>query len=280
VALLIRAGPLFEGYMADFVKHVTDTLDIVDSVSPVYIHQVSQGGVLEVMQIIQVVTATLIKNPLNQSVHHEILVSETLTSSGTKVGNDAVTVTQSIGVSLDTQRSVTQSLTFNQFVVARLDRSYHYVPPEIPEVQPPDGPATPTDPPPQPNMVNIDSPVFTLWLADDVLELRLPRFGDKDKYEATRVKRNTRGGTLIVYRDPMWPEREILSVEFDWLSAGQVADLLLFMHTHLGRKINLKDQFARTFQGFIITPESEVAQPKRKGYTAKFDFQIYQVPPT
>lgn len=255
--------------MANFTAHLVDNLGINEVLNSVHIRVFNQGGVLDVLDFTQFVTATLIKSPHNQSITQGITVTPLAVGDKTKPNASNVHVAPLIKFNVNTQRSITQTLIFQEYVVARLERSYHYVPPEIPTVGAP-----------SPSITSIISPVFTLSKNSDVLELRLPKFGDKDKYEATRVKRNTRGGTLIIYRDPRWPEQEILSVEFEYLSSTQVTDLLTFMHAHLGQKVHIKDQYSREFDGFIITPEAEVTQPKRIGYSAKFDFQIYQVPPT
>jgi hypothetical protein len=44
--------------------------------------------------------------------------------------------------------------------------------------------------------------------AIDTLELRPPNLGNKDRLGFNRISRETRGGTLIVFADPMWPKTQ------------------------------------------------------------------------
>jgi hypothetical protein len=106
------------------------------------------------------------------------------------------------------------------------------------------------------------------------LILRKPDFGDSDSYEPFRVSRESRGGDLQVYQDPMWPTTEVLSFKFSYLDPDVVEDLLVFLKATAGAEITLKDHFGRTWQGFVITPAGDVVQEKRTTKTAAFKFQV------
>ena len=61
--------------------------------------------------------------------------------------------------------------------------------------------------------------------ATDTLVLRAPEFGNKDRLQFNRISRETRGGTLIVYADPMWPKTQTLVLTFSALKPAQAEAL-------------------------------------------------------
>ena len=56
----------------------------------------------------------------------------------------------------------------------------------------------------------------------DSVTLRAPNLGNKDRLSFNRIVRETRGGTLIVFADPIWPKLETLVLSFSGLSATQI----------------------------------------------------------
>ena len=75
----------------------------------------------------------------------------------------------------------------------------------------------------------------------DSVTLRAPNLGNKDRLSFNRIVRETRGGTLIVFADPIWPKLETLVLSFSGLSSTQSQQLLAFLETHLGEEIGLLD---------------------------------------
>ena len=51
----------------------------------------------------------------------------------------------------------------------------------------------------------------------DSVTLRAPNLGNKDRLSFNRIVRETRGGTLIVFADPIWPKLETLVLTFSGL---------------------------------------------------------------
>ena len=56
--------------------------------------------------------------------------------------------------------------------------------------------------------------------------LRSPEFGNKDRLQFNRISRESRGGTLVVFADPMWPKVETQVLTFIGLSFTQSQVLL------------------------------------------------------
>lgn len=108
----------------------------------------------------------------------------------------------------------------------------------------------------------------------DELLLRMPNLGNRDRLSMTRINRETRGGTLIVYADPIWPKVQNLLLSFSGLSDDESQDLMTFMETHLGEEIRLIDHEQRLWKGVIVNPQEPIVQdgPGCR-YTASFEFE-------
>ena len=112
----------------------------------------------------------------------------------------------------------------------------------------------------------------------DSVTLRAPNLGNKDRLSFNRIVRETRGGTLIVFADPIWPKLETLVLSFSGLSSTQSQQLLAFLETHLGEEIGLLDWEGRCWQGVIMTPTNPVVQDARDSYSASLEFEGELVP--
>lgn len=107
------------------------------------------------------------------------------------------------------------------------------------------------------------------------ISLRGPNLGNIDRVSPLRINRETRGGTLIVYADPIWPEVETLLLSFSGLTNAETVALLDFMETYIGQDIRLIDWENREWQGVITNPNDPVVQDRGGdcNYTASFEFQ-------
>jgi hypothetical protein len=97
-------------------------------------------------------------------------------------------------------------------------------------------------------------------MVTDELTLRTPNLGNQDRLAMTKINRETRGGTLIVYADPIWPKVETLLVSFSGLSNTQAQGLLTFMDDYLGQEIRLIDWEDRVWVGVITNPSDPIVQ--------------------
>jgi hypothetical protein len=109
--------------------------------------------------------------------------------------------------------------------------------------------------------------------ATDTLVLRNPEFGNKDRLQFNRISRETRGGTLIVYADPMWPKTETLVLTFSALTPAQAEALLEFMLNHIGLEIGLWDWEGHRWVGVITNPNDPVVEDSKYSFTAGLEFE-------
>jgi hypothetical protein len=107
----------------------------------------------------------------------------------------------------------------------------------------------------------------------DIVVLRKPEFGNKDRLHFDRISRETRGGTLIVFADPMWPKTQTLVLTFAALRPDQAFNLQRFMETYLGLEIGLMDWEGRQWTGVIVKPNDPVVQDSKYSFTASFEFE-------
>lgn len=112
----------------------------------------------------------------------------------------------------------------------------------------------------------------------DSVTLRSPNFGNKDRLGFNRVLRETRGGTLIVFADPMWPKIQTLVLNFSGLTSDQAQELLTFLEAHLGEEVGVYDWEHRYWTGVITTPTDPVVQDGRDSFSASFEFEGELVP--
>jgi len=106
------------------------------------------------------------------------------------------------------------------------------------------------------------------------LTLRAPEFQDRDRNAYTRVSRETRGGTLIVYSDPVWPSVRSLVVTVTGLTSDEAESYLTFMYATLGKEIEVRDWEGRLWAGVIVNPDNPITQdgPGCK-YTISFELE-------
>jgi phage-related protein len=107
----------------------------------------------------------------------------------------------------------------------------------------------------------------------DTLDMRAPDLGNRDRLAFNRINRETRGGTLIVYADPMWPKLQTLALTFSGLKKEIAHDLLTFISAHLGEEIKLLDWEGRQWTGVIMTPNEPITEDSKNRFTATFEFE-------
>lgn len=107
------------------------------------------------------------------------------------------------------------------------------------------------------------------------LSLRNPDFGDKETIEIQRINRKTRGGDLVLYRDPTWPKTAIYTWQFSGLKQDDLYHLIEFVKATLGQTITIIDYEGRTLNNCIITtPTEELTQDGVEEFKASFTFQV------
>jgi len=110
--------------------------------------------------------------------------------------------------------------------------------------------------------------------ATDTVELKAPNLGNRDRLSFDKINEETRGGTLIVFADPIWPKVQTLALTFSGLTSAEGQELLRFMQEHLGEEIRLSDWEQRVWRGIITTPNEPLVQDGPGcQFTASFEFE-------
>ena len=140
------------------------------------------------------------------------------------------------------------------------------------------GPSSNPTPPPATLSLPSGPDTFTLFwpptgTPSDTLVLRKPEFGNKDRLQFNRVSRETRGGTLIVFADPMWPKTETQVLTFSALTPAKANALIAFMEAHLGLQIGMWDWEGRQWTGIITNPNDPIVQDSKYSFTGSLEFE-------
>ena len=289
-------------------RPVSDSLGLVESVEvhgPIYITIQHTLGLAESVNGHRAVTHITVQDVLDfqERVGRTIPVTVNQVLSFTQEGvrrktgivNDALTLVQTISVgkggsvreSLDLvqtvsaggvyARTITEDLGFRQACTCwiagrRFDRQY------APFVG--DGAGEAPDPPaatlvsPHPEVgVRFQLVYPAVGATTDSCTLRAPNLGNKDRLQFTRINRETRGGTLVVYADPIWPKSQVLVLSFSGLARDEGLALLTFLAAHLGQEIGLIDWESRYWQGIVTTTTDPVVEDSAGRFTANFEFE-------
>lgn len=100
-----------------------------------------------------------------------------------------------------------------------------------------------------------------------------PDFDDTYTYDFTRINRRSRGGDLIISRDPIWPATKSLNLRWSYLSQAQVDVILNFMKVSLGRRCRYLNYDNVEWEGFITNPQAQAQQQGRSNFTINIEFQ-------
>jgi hypothetical protein len=103
--------------------------------------------------------------------------------------------------------------------------------------------------------------------------LRNPQFGNLDTLTVNRVNRESRGGTLLVFADRIWPKSQRLEFSIPNLKGDQVTALETFLDLSLGLPIDVTDWHGRSFTGVILN-NPEVVQVSRTAFAVDFSFEV------
>lgn len=112
----------------------------------------------------------------------------------------------------------------------------------------------------------------------DSITLKAPRFGNKEGAQKTRVNRESRGGTLIIYADPEWPEFYTLTYEFAGLKQAIAFELLRFVSDNLGLEVGVQDHEGRTWKGTILNPDEVITEDHRDSFSAMIQLEAQRDP--
>jgi hypothetical protein len=105
--------------------------------------------------------------------------------------------------------------------------------------------------------------------------LRAPEMDNRDRNAYNRVNRETRGGKLVVFADPIWPKVRTLAVTMVGLTETQIDELQTFLQATVGQEIGITDWEGRLWSGVIVDPDEVATQDSKgeRGWTVSFQFE-------
>ncbi|KKN21259.1 hypothetical protein LCGC14_0927160 [marine sediment metagenome] len=110
----------------------------------------------------------------------------------------------------------------------------------------------------------------------DVLTLRLPELGNRDRLDFTRINRESRGGVLYIYSDPIWPKTENMQLDFLGCTEVEMQSILTFIANTLGHEIIIHDWENRSWYGFITNPDTPVVRDNRGTSSIALELDIIE----
>lgn len=102
---------------------------------------------------------------------------------------------------------------------------------------------------------------------------RNPELGNTDELSFQRVTNKTRGGDLILFRDPDWPKTEILSLKFIFPEEVDYRRMMNMIKVSVGLLIHYTDHENRVWYGVISNPETEGTQTGRFSWEIDLKFE-------
>jgi len=112
----------------------------------------------------------------------------------------------------------------------------------------------------------VDVPTMTV-------ALRGPELDNKDRLRFQRINRETRGGTLVVFADPIWPKVQQLILEFVGLEENEAQSLLSFITATLGKEVGLRDWENRHWAGVIVSPDEPIIRNGPHNISTALEFE-------
>jgi hypothetical protein len=185
-----------------------------------------------------VFTQKAIPKAIEESVTSTLTLTQATTVNAAKPGASTLSLTQVGAYTIDRGLSATSTLELQQSVTYSLiigSTKCQY----SPFVGDNSDPNAPSPPPAEIDgpMVGIQVPFQLVYpstgVVTDSVALKTPNLGNKDRLGFQRVIREARGGTLIVYADPIWPKTQTLVLTFTGLLRVEAQELLTFIDDHL-----------------------------------------------
>ncbi len=104
-----------------------------------------------------------------------------------------------------------------------------------------------------------------------------PELGNVDEISFQRTTNKTRGGDLIIFRDPEWPMTEVLHLKWNFCKESELRRMLELIKLTLGQFIYYLDHENKQWNGVIQNPEAEGIQTGRESYEIELRFEGIKV---
>lgn len=109
------------------------------------------------------------------------------------------------------------------------------------------------------------------------LEVRRPDLGNIDELSFQRVNHRSRGGDIIIFRDPDWPKTEVQNLNFTFPTEADAEEFKNFVRETAGELLQYTDHENRVWSGVIQNPDAELVQGGRSAWTINILFEGDQV---
>jgi hypothetical protein len=103
--------------------------------------------------------------------------------------------------------------------------------------------------------------------------LRNPEMDNRDRLGFNRVNRETSGGELNVFVDPVWAKVNTLLFTIVAVKREKIAALQSFFQETLGHEVKLSDWSGAQWRGIITTPNETATEDSDGYWTVSFEFE-------
>lgn len=190
----------------------------------------------------------------------DITQSATVVTSSTKAFANTLSIVQAVAYTLEKTNT---TCLYSPFIGANSDPNAPTPPPAI--LPAPDTPA---------HTKGIElrhpsggSPSTTVAISTSM------NLGDIDRIEFDRILRETRGGALEIFADPIWPKVEKLLFTVSNIREVDIQPIITFIEDHVGQEIGLLTHEGRLWSGVIMNPSESVVQDGKDRYTINIEFE-------
>lgn len=170
-----------------------------------------------------------------------ITFSQQVVADVSKLVNNTVTFDSSVATTKILNISISNLITFSNFVVAANNRTCDKS--IFASLCLPDVTFTPRS-------------TILMTCDMDTIELRNPELGNSETIDPKRAMNETRYGKLTMYRNPIWPKKTTLEFDLTAITKLKALELHDFLFNCLGREITLTDHESRIWLGVIDNPEA------------------------
>lgn len=116
---------------------------------------------------------------------------------------------------------------------------------------------------------------ITLTYNATSITLRNPELGDTYNLDLNTINRQSRGGTLISYKDSDWPIVTTFTYTILSLTETKIDELITFLENSQGKQITLVDYLSDTYVGNILTSIPEIIIGRDNAlYDISFIFRV------
>lgn len=114
-----------------------------------------------------------------------------------------------------------------------------------------------------------------LTKGSDSVILRSPEWGDNEIYDDKVLVNETRGGTILAYRDSDWSTDTTYQYTFTTLTESTIDSLRTFLINHVGTRITLTDHLGYVRAGYIVTDVFDIVTIRDDcSYDVSFEFLL------